>query len=154
VIAELVDRSLILASISATDKDALLTELLTQAAKAGLIAKKEIPALHATLLERERRGSTGIGNGVAVPHVKAKEIKKMGLVVARSQAGVPYDAIDGRPVHTVFLILAPLDQADAHLQALRWISKLARNADFRRFMLQASDDAQMRELLVEMGSAP
>ncbi len=151
MIAELVENALILGSVTARDKQSLLTEMLEKAAKGGRFAKKDLPVLHAALVEREQRGSTGIGNGVAIPHVKAKEVKKMSLVLARSREGLDYDAIDGRPVHSVFLILAPLAQAEAHLQALRWISSIARNADFRRFVLNADSDEAIRELLVEMG---
>ena len=75
------------------------------------------------------------------------------MALARSQEGIEYQAIDGRSVQTLFLIVAPSDQAEAHLEALRWISTLARNADFRRFVLSAAGADEIRELLREM-SAP
>jgi mannitol/fructose-specific phosphotransferase system IIA component (Ntr-type) len=85
-----------------------------------------------------------------VPHVKLDTIQQTSIVLARSQDGIEFEAIDGRPVHTVFLILAPAAAAEEHLHLLRWISGLARSADFRRFLGQAKDEAEIRELLREM----
>lgn len=148
--AELIARAVVVEALAAADKPAALDEILAAAAQAKLLTKKSIPALRARLQEREKLGSTGIGNGVAIPHVKSDELTRMGLVVARSVSGIEYDAIDGRPVHTVFLLLAPNGQSEEHLQALRWISGLARNQDFRRFFLAARSAAEIRDLLLEM----
>lgn len=151
MIRQLIETALIIDSVEAAEKSIALQRMLEEAVSAERLARRDLAAVQKALLEREEKGSTGIGNGVAVPHVKGKEVKAMSLVLGRSKQGVPYHAIDGRPVHSIFMILAPLQEAEAHLQALRWISTLARNADFRRFMMQASDEAQMRELLLEMG---
>jgi PTS system fructose-specific IIC component len=152
MIRQLIESALIVDPVEAAEKTAALQSMLEFAVGADRLAKRDLGAVQKALLERESKGSTGIGNGVAVPHVKGKEVKAMSLVLGRSKAGIQYQAIDGRPVHSVFMILAPLDQAESHLQALRWISTLARNSDFRRFMLQAAGEAQIRDLLVEMGS--
>jgi len=102
------------------------------------------------LTEREAIGSTGLGNGVAVPHLKSDEVQGVTMVLARSKAGIEWQAIDGRPVHIVFLLVSPADEPEAHLRCLRWIATLARSADFRRFLLDAADVEAMRELLREM----
>lgn len=148
--ADLISSAVVIEALAATDKDSVLAEILAAAVQAKLIAKKNLPALVERLRTREKLGSTGIGNGVAIPHVKSDEIAKVGLVVARSVPGIDYDAIDGRPVHTLFLLLAPVAKSQEHLAALRWISGLARDTDFRRFFLAAKSADVIRELLTEM----
>ena len=150
-IPELIEGALIVRELTAEAREAALAALLEQAAAAGTLTRRDLAPLRKALLEREKKGSTGIGSGVAVPHVKSKQVKRLSLVLACSQAGIEFHAIDGRPVHVIFLILAPEQEPEAHLLALRWISKLARNADFRRFVLQAQTDSQVRDLLREMG---
>jgi PTS system nitrogen regulatory IIA component len=109
-----------------------------------------LKAVRKKIIERENLGSTGIGNGIAVPHVKDRGIERISLVLARSNDGIDFAAVDGRDVNTVFTIFAPEDHADEHLQILRWISVLARNADFRSFVRNASGEAEIRDLLHEM----
>lgn len=150
MIQNLVEAAAILAEVQATTKEAALKELLQTAQDAGAFAKKAAPALGKKISEREALGSTGIGNGVAVPHVKGEDVKQVSLVLGRSRAGIEWHAIDGRPVHIMFLLAAPPGEAELHLKCLRWISGLARNGDFRRFFLDAADATAIRELLLEM----
>jgi nitrogen PTS system EIIA component len=150
MIQKLVDSAAILAEVKATTKESALKELLTLAQEAGAFPKKAGAVLAKKIAEREALGSTGIGNGVAVPHVKGEDVKQVSLVLGRSPAGIEWHAIDGRPVHTIFLLTAPPTEAELHLKCLRWISGLARSADFRRFFLDAADAAAIRDLLSEM----
>jgi PTS system nitrogen regulatory IIA component len=150
MIGPLVDRAALEAEIEAKDKQGALEELLAVAQRAGAWGQKTTKALHKRLAEREAIGSTGLGNGVAVPHAKSDEVKGVTLVLARSKAGLDWQAIDGRPVHVVFLLVSPAAEPETHLRCLRWISTLARSADFRRFLLDAADADAMRDLLREM----
>lgn len=150
MIQQLIDTATILPLMTAADKTGALDEVLTAAQSSSAFPKKETDQIRQALLEREDRGSTGIGNGVAVPHVKSDAVKKLGLVVARSEAGVEFQAIDGRPVHIFFLLVSPADKAEDHLECLKWIAGLARNADFRRFMMQVDTEDGIRDLLREM----
>jgi mannitol/fructose-specific phosphotransferase system IIA component (Ntr-type) len=150
---DLIDGALILSDLEASQKAAAVDEIFDALVASERIAKKERASLRKRLIDREALGSTGIGNGVAVPHVKGKEIQRLFLVLARSKQGIAFDAIDGKPVHTIFLIMGPQENPETHLKALRWVSSLARNADFRRFMLTASDEHAIRELLVEMSQS-
>lgn len=145
-----VSDTVILEALAARTKSEALAEVLAAAVQAKLVAKKSTQTLLERLQAREKLGSTGIGNGVAIPHVKGDEIGQMGLVVARSVPGLEYDAIDARPVHTLFLLLAPTSRSQDHLAALRWISGLARDTDFRRFFLAAPSADAIRDLLLEM----
>ncbi len=150
MIAALIDNAVIVPSLSSTTKDDAIVELVQAAADANRIKAAHRKPLREALFAREANGSTGIGNGIAVPHVKAKQITTMTLVLGCSADGLPYQAVDGRDVQTVFMILAPENAAEDHLQALRWVSTLARNADFRRFIQTATDESAIRELLHEM----
>ena len=146
----LVDSAAVLATVKARTKDAALKELLQAAQEADIVGKKVVAAMAKKLSEREAIGSTGLGNGVAVPHVKHESIAATSLVLARTAPGIEWQAIDGRPVQIMFLVLSPGDDPESHLQCLRWISTLARHADFRRFLLDGKDATAMRELLREM----
>ncbi len=154
MIKNLIDSALVIESLSARTKKGALDEILSALVDAGSISKRKVSKIRKGLLEREERGSTGIGNGVAVPHVKSSSVDAFTLVLARSTDGLPYQAVDGRDVDTVFFVLAPENKADEHLQVLRWVSGLARNADFRRFVRNAGSSEEIRDLLHEMSSSP
>lgn len=149
----LIDAAVLVPSLAAADRDAALGELLDAMVAAGQVQSSARKALLRQLLAREEQGSTGLGNGVAVPHVKEAEVSEIVMAVAISAAGLGFDAIDGRPVHILFLVLGPKGQPENHLQVLRWVSGLARNADFRRFAQNAESAEEIRELLHEMTPA-
>ncbi len=150
MIGQLVDSAAILGEIAAKNKDGALKELLAAAQTSGSFGQKTAKSLAKRLNEREAIGSTGLGNGVAVPHVKGDDVKGVTLVLARTKKGLEWQAIDGRPVHILFLLVSPASEPETHLQCLRWIAGLARSSDFRRFLLDATDVTAMRELLREM----
>lgn len=150
MIARLVGSAALLPQLAAKNKDAALKELLQAAQDAAGLPAKAGKALAKKLHDREAIGSTGLGNSVAVPHVKSDEVDQVTLVVARVPGGLEWQAIDGKPVSILFLLVSPANEPEQHLQCLRWISTLARNADFRRFLLDAADAEAMRDLLREM----
>ena len=150
MIAQMIDAAAVVAEIAATTKEGALKELVAAAQGSGCFDAKAAKVLGKRLTEREAIGSTGLGNGVAVPHVKGDGVKQPSLVLARSKQGMEWQAIDGRPVHILFLLVSPAEEPELHLQGLRWIAGLARNADFRRFLLDASDGPAMRDLLREL----
>ncbi len=148
----LIDAATLLPGLQAETKAAALEEVV-----AGLVEGGGIPAaardeVCALIHRREELGTTGIGNGVAVPHVKTAAVDQLVLALARSPQGLEYDAIDGQPVHTIFFLVGPAEPSTEHLEILRWVSSLARNADFRRFVQAAAGADEMRELLREMSS--
>jgi mannitol/fructose-specific phosphotransferase system IIA component (Ntr-type) len=152
MIPQLIEAAALVVDLQAKTKDAALDELLGQAEAAGAFPPKARKPLARRLAEREAIGSTGLGNTVAVPHVKGEEIARPTLVLARCRKGLDWNAIDGRPVHALFLLVSPAKEPETHLQCLRWIAGLARNADFRRFLLDARDANAMRDLLREMSA--
>ena len=99
------------------------------------------------LLERERLGSTGIGEGVAIPHGKLKGIKSLIACLARSKQGVPFDAQDGNVVSLFFVLLAPEGSAGNHLKALARVARLMHNDTFRQQLLAARDAVEIFDIV-------
>ncbi len=135
-IAEFLREDLILDNLTAQDKAGALAELCGALARVhGLDASK----LTDVLLEREKLGSTGIGEGVAIPHGKFASVPGLIAAFGRSKAGVDFQAIDGKPTHLFFALFAPENSAGVHLKALARISRLFRNASLRGAILDAPD---------------
>jgi mannitol/fructose-specific phosphotransferase system IIA component (Ntr-type) len=150
MIRSLVDAAQMIDELAAKTKDAALKEMLAVAQQSGALPAKSLKPLGKLLSDREALGSTGLGNGVAVPHLKGADVARTALVVARSRAGLDWHAIDGRNVHIAFLLVSPAAEPESHLKCLRWIAGLARHADFRRFFAAAAGGSAMRQLLAEM----
>jgi nitrogen PTS system EIIA component len=94
--------------------------------------------LMAVLLERERLGSTGIGDGIAIPHGKLKDLDQLILSFGKSALGVDFESMDGKPVHLFFLLVAPENCTGIHLRALARIARLLKNAPVRRRLTSVS----------------
>ena len=88
--------------------------------------------LMAVLLERERLGSTGIGDGIAIPHGKIRDLDQLALSFGKSTPGVDFESMDGKPVHLFFLLVAPENCAGIHLRALAKIARLLKNGAVRK----------------------
>ncbi len=95
--------------------------------------------LMAVLLERERLGSTGIGDGIAIPHGKMKDLDQLMLSFGRSTEGIDFESMDGKPVHLFFLLVAPENCAGVHLRALAKIARLLKNSVVRKKLATVPD---------------
>ena len=124
-------------SLKVKSKKQLLTELASQAARIAGLQERDI---FDVLLQRERLGSTGLGQGVAIPHGKIAGLKRIVGVFARLVEPVDFEAVDGEPVDIVFLLLAPEGAGADHLKALARISRLLREGSAID-KLRASKDA-------------
>ncbi|MBN2538845.1 MAG: PTS sugar transporter subunit IIA [Deltaproteobacteria bacterium] len=101
------------------------------------------------LLEREKLGSTGIGDGIAIPHGKLAGLEDLVVSFGRSQRGVDFDSLDGRPVHIFFLLMAPENSAGHHLKALARISRMLKDVSFRESLIKAESSENIYNLIVE-----
>ena len=117
------------------DKVAALEHLITLMERGGNIADKE--EYKACVLRREEEGSTGIGEGIAIPHAKTSAVKAPGLAAMLVQDGVDFDSLDGEPAKLFFLIAAPDTEDNVHLDVLSHLSMLLMNDDFRSELLKA-----------------
>ena len=146
------DAELILPHLKATSKDEVLKEMLSLLRDKGRISKAAYTPLLEALRAREALGSTGMGNGIAIPHVKqSPDIHAVHGVFARSIEGVDYDAVDGEPVHLFFLMLSPRTESREHLHILRKLAKVGRNTHLCRLLLEAEGTEEVAGLLAELG---
>lgn len=111
-------------------------------------------ALSAALGAREKLGSTGIGEGVAVPHCKVAGLPALVAAMGRCPEGVDFRAMDGKPTRIVVALFAPERAGAEHLQALARVSRIMKRAEFRAALLAAPGAAEMHRLLVEADAAP
>ena len=144
-LGDFLDKELVLPDLKARTKAKVLAELV---AAAGVkVPDLDADAALQVLLERENLGTTGIGDGVAIPHGKMITLEDIVLVVGRSLDGVDYDALDFKPCTIFFLVLAPEQVAGMHLRILAGISRLLKDENFRHSFLGAADKDELWRLL-------
>ena len=130
-------------------KEDVIRELVELLVRAGSIKDKDGHRLVQTLLKRESLGSTGIGQGVAIPHGKTDCVGKLVAAFGVSRAGVNFDSLDGEPVTLFFLLVAPEDSAGPHLKALARISRLLKDKHFRDSLRAARDEKTLVKIIRE-----
>lgn len=134
----------VISSLQVTCKKQALQELARRAAEMTNIESREI---YEALLQRERLGSTGLGRGIAIPHVKFKGLKNISCLFARLSAPIEFESHDGEPVDLVFLLLAPEHASGDHLKALARISRLVREPSTLEQLRAAADADGLRRVL-------
>jgi PTS system nitrogen regulatory IIA component len=135
---DLLSADAIIPNLNVTSKKQALQEIARRASRVTGLDER---AIFDTLLERERLGTTGVGNGIAIPHGKLDGLTRPYGVFARLAKPIEFDAIDDQPVDMLFTLLAPLDAGADHLKALARVSRLFRNQDICE-KLRGSDTAE------------
>jgi PTS system nitrogen regulatory IIA component len=143
-ILDFIDPKNIITDLKATDKKGVLEELTLSVAGITKIEHKELVRV---LIEREHLGSTGIGNGIGIPHGKLKNLPSLILGVGISRKGVNFDAMDKKPTHIFFLLLTPDNSTDLHLKLLARISKILKEESFKDKILMSSDKDDVIRLI-------
>lgn len=145
---DLVSEHAIIPALDADSKKQALHEL---AAKAAELSGHAIPAreIFDTLLQRERLGSTGLGRGIAIPHVKFKELDQILCLFARMKRPIDFEALDDEPVDLVFLLLAPEHASGDHLKALARISRLLREPEVLQRLREATGHQDILRVLTQ-----
>jgi PTS system fructose-specific IIC component len=138
-------------------KEEVFDEILAVFVKGKALGQDLVPAAKRALLEREQLATTGVGQRVAIPHVKLKGLEQAVFGLAVHREGVPWSAPDGELVSILFTVLRPekpSDQydPDRHREMISWIALLAREADFRRFALRVTNRTELLELVQEMSA--
>ena len=146
-LADILRESCVIADIKGTTKKEILFELVETLKKANLI--NDVDSAVEIIMEREKLGSTGIGDGVAIPHGKMHKLNTILCVAGRSKVGVDFDAVDRQPVHIFFLVLAPEDSASMHLKVLSRISKVLRDPSFRKEFLKLANAHDIYTNIIE-----
>lgn len=135
--SDFVVREAILPDLQATSKEGVIREMVEGLRAAGYFKGGEPEEVIRLILKRELLGSTGIGRGVAIPHTKTNCVDHLVGTVAISRAGVPFDSLDGEPVHVFVLLTSPQDRPTDHLRALENVSRTLRDDHFVSTLRQA-----------------
>ncbi len=144
-ITDFLDKRGIKLGMEASDKEESLKELVDLLAEVKEIGDKK--SIMKTLLEREGLGSTGIGQGIAIPHGKTDRVKELVAVLGISRKGVNFEALDGEAVYIFFLLVAPKDSAGPHLKALAQISRILRDSYFCELLKRCKTVDELYELI-------
>lgn len=148
-LSDFVVREAILVDLQATGKEEAVREIVYSLHRAGKLAESELDSVARAILSREELGSTGIGQGVAVPHTRHPTVNRLIGTVALSQRGVDFAALDGEPVDIFFLLVSPPNQPGDHLRALENISRHLKDERFVNFLRQAQTREHVIDLLEE-----
>jgi nitrogen PTS system EIIA component len=149
LLTDLIGPDAILPALKVNSKKQVLQEL---AAKAAALSNQSEQAIVEILQQREKLGSTGVGNGIAIPHGKLAKVEKLFGLFARLARPVDFEALDGQPVDLVFLLLAPETAGADHLKALARVARLLRDPDVAR-KLRESRDAEALYAVLAVPSA-
>lgn len=147
MIRDLLQPDLVIDRIESTDKRGVIREFAELLKSRNRIRDEE--ELVRVLLERESLGSTGIGDGVAIPHAKLRLIREMIVAFGRSDQGVEYESMDARPVHLFFLLVTPDDRPGEHLRALARISRILKNPSLREQLRRVPGREDILKLIYE-----
>ena len=131
----------------AKTKAEALAELVNTLIKGGL--KLDPLKVIEVLQQREKLGSTGIGDGLAIPHGKISSLNEIVVAFGRSKKGVDFDSLDGKTVHIFFLLPAPENSVGQHLKALAKISKMLKTANFRQKLIETDSKSDLYKLIIE-----
>ncbi len=139
----------VIPELKAVDRDSVIAELVCSLDKAGKLGGGNCKEIIKAVIKRENEASTGMGKGIAVPHVKHPAVKNVIATVGQSSAGIDFSALDKRPVYIVILLISPVDDPDNHLQAMENVFKHLQNERFRSFLRQCRSSEQIEDLLRE-----
>lgn len=142
---ELIEESLIRVPLAARDKQGVVRELVELLAEGGRTGDRA--AVLKAILDREALGSTGLSEGIAVPHGKTGAVEDLAIVIGIAPDGVDFGAIDGLPSRLFFMIVAPPDKSGPHIQALSEIARLSRSKALCRAIIGARTAAEVVALL-------
>ncbi len=148
-IMDFLNRKAVTVSLKAKDKKGIIGELVDLVVKAGEVKPKNREELVKTLLDRELLGSTGIGQGIGIPHGKSSNVKKLIGAVGISSEGVDFDSLDGEAVYIFILLLAPQDSAGPHLKALARISRLLKDRYFQDLLKTAKNEKELISIIIK-----
>ena len=149
-IDEILKKESVIANLVGKNKLEVIKEMTTQLKQNNII--KDEQALFETLMEREKLGSIGIGENVAIPHGKSDELTQISTIFARSLEGVDFESLDQKPVHFVCMVIAPAHSTGQHLKALARIARLFKNQTLREGILEAKDSSGIYSILLDEDS--
>ena len=149
-LADIVKEENIVAELAAGDKESAIKELVAALVTSGSLTKRAAKGVADSILEREKLGSTGIGNGVAVPHAKIAGKGEPFGAMGRAKGGLDFASLDGARTHTIFLFISPEGAPNKHIALMSRFMTLLRKADFVSFLRQTDGRGKLHDLLAEV----
>ncbi|PDY49992.1 PTS fructose transporter subunit IIABC [Bacillus toyonensis] len=146
-ITELLKRDTVIMNLTASNKEAVIDELVEKLSGANRLNSKT--EFKEAILKRESQSTTGIGEGIAIPHAKTKAVKQPAICFGRSVSGINYESLDGQPAHLFFMIAASEGANNTHLETLSRLSTLLMDEGFRKQLLEAKDEEELLRLFDE-----
>jgi mannitol/fructose-specific phosphotransferase system IIA component (Ntr-type) len=150
-ISELLRQEHIKVNLESKDKESAIAEVLELLVASGDVTDRD--GAYRALLEREAKGTTGIGGGVAVPHAKHASITHLCLALGLSSGGVEFDAIDGQPARIIFLLLAEPNNPGPHVQALAQVARFCQTPGFCGRLRDCRSQKEVLDLVLEIDEA-
>jgi len=146
-ILDFLNEKAVAADLKSQDKTSVIKELVDLLIKSGQLKPKDKDVVVKVLLNREALGSTGIGQGVAIPHGKCEFVTELIGAFGVSKSGIKFDSLDGEPANIFFLLLAPIESSGPHLKALARISKLLKDKYFRDSLKNADSEKTLIRII-------
>jgi nitrogen PTS system EIIA component len=150
-IMDFLNKKAVTASLQANDKEGVIREMVQLLANSAGIPDSSDELVKA-VLARESLGSTGIGQGIGIPHAKNQCVKQLVAAFGLSQKGVNFDSLDGEPAYIFFLLVAPEESAGPHLKALARISRMLKDKYFRDLLRKSKDEKEILRIIEEEDS--
>ena len=142
-----IKKSAVLLGMASSGKDEALGELVDLLC--GAYGLRDRDTIHAAILSREEKQSTGLVDGLAVPHAKTEAVDRLYVAFGLSREGIAFDSADGRPARLFFILVSPKDVSGPHIKALAGISRLIKHEDFRDSLMSCGSDKEFVKLVTE-----
>jgi mannitol/fructose-specific phosphotransferase system IIA component (Ntr-type) len=146
-LSDIVCFSAIVPEMTASDRNGAIRELVHALHEEGRLGRCEPEKLTRTIIQRENEASTGMGKGVALPHIKVDGIEEPVAAIGRTSQGLDFRSLDKQPVYSVILLISPKQNPDKHLQAMEILFRNLNQDDFRRFLRQAQTAEEIKEII-------
>ncbi|WP_439957454.1 PTS fructose transporter subunit IIABC [Oceanobacillus oncorhynchi] len=146
-VTDLLKKDVMILNLQGTSKEAVIDEMISSLYKNGIITEQA--SFKEAILAREDQSSTGLGDGIAMPHAKTAAVTEPTVLFAKSEAGIDYDSLDGQPAHLFFMIAVPDDGSDTHLQTIAALSRLLMEPDFTGKLKEAGTPDEVQALFAE-----
>ncbi len=146
-LSDIVCFSAIIPDLEAKDRNGAIRELVGLLERNGCLGRCDPEKLTRAIIQRENEASTGMGKGVALPHIKAEGVEEPVAAIGRSSQGIDFRSLDKQPVYTILLLVSPKENPDKHLQAMEILFRNLNQDDFRRFLRQAQTVEEIAEVV-------
>jgi nitrogen PTS system EIIA component len=149
-VSKFISRQHVFTDIDSEQRDDVIRVAVDRLVETGAVPAKSVRTIVKGILDREELGSTGIGRGIAIPHVKTRVVTEPIVAYVHLGTAIDYGATDGQPVHSMFFVVSPFKASDDHVAILRWISKIARTEYYSQILKNTTDADSLHQLFGEI----